>query len=83
MTCLFHNFIKVEDVDHSVCGKCFVTIKTMNEKLIPKYPKGYCTHSFKVCIKCGEAVGYGSHGKLSLIPDTCKKQIENMRKKKP
>ena len=74
-----HNWIGVEEVDHSMCGQCFKMPGQMSEELAAKYPKGYCPHSFKVCVKCGQAVGYGSHGRLSLVPDGCKKQIERMK----
>jgi hypothetical protein len=65
--CMFHKYIGVEDVDRSLCGHCFMSNNS-------------CPHSFEVCIKCGKAVGYGSHGKLYVIPDGCKAQIEYMRK---
>jgi hypothetical protein len=45
-----------------------------------KYPNGWCPHSIKICLKCGKFRGYGSHGKLTVIPDGCKKQVETMRK---
>ena len=83
MKCLlFHKYISVVDANHSLCGLCFKTPDRISEELKPKYPKGYCPHSFKVCIKCGKAIGYGSHGKLTVIPDGCKEQIEFMRKMK-
>ncbi len=41
--------------------------------------KGRCTHSFKVCMRCGKAEGFGSHGKLTVVPDSCKAQIREMR----
>ena len=82
MSCFFHKYISVVDVDHSVCGQCFRTPDQMSNELKAKYPNGYCPHSFKVCRKCGKAVGYGSHGKLTLIPDTCKEQIELMRERR-
>ena len=78
--CIFHKYRKVEDTDHTICGRCFVTPNRVSSGLKEKYPNGYCPHSFKVCVKCGKAVGYGSHGKLSLVPDTCKKQVESMKR---
>ena len=80
MMCIFHKYRKVEDVDHTICGRCFATPDRMSRDLREKYPNGFCPHSFKVCKKCGKAVGCGSHGKLSLVPDTCKKQIASMKK---
>lgn len=53
----------------------------MGAELAKKYPKGFCPHSVKVCIKCGKFEGYGSHGKLTVIPDNCKKQVEYMKRK--
>jgi hypothetical protein len=79
--CIFHKYISVEDADHVICRHCFRMPSEMSKELAKKYPKGYCPHSFKVCIKCGNPVGYGSHGKLSLVPDGCKEQINSMRKK--
>ena len=38
-----------------------------------------CPHSFRVCTRCGKAVGYGSRGRLRVIPDGCKKQIDFIR----
>jgi hypothetical protein len=38
-----------------------------------------CAHYFKVCLRCGKAEGWGSHGKLTVIPDSCKAQIREMR----
>jgi len=81
MNCFFHKYISVIDVDHSICGQCFAMPDRMSKELVAKYPKGYCPHSFKVCRKCGKAIGYGSHGKLTVIPDTCKDQVELMRRK--
>lgn len=82
--CLFHRWVKVEDADHSVCGQCFAPPERISEELKEKNPeyrtKGYCPHSFRVCAKCGKAVGYGSHGKLTVVPDTCKAQVASMRK---
>jgi len=81
MCCLiFHKYVSVVDIDHTVCGKCFRTPDRMSAELALRYPKGYCPHSFKVCKRCGKAVGYGSHGKLTLIPTNCKDQIESMTK---
>jgi hypothetical protein len=81
--CLFHRWVRVEDVGHSACGECFAQ---PNSWRIPdgqakEYPKGYCPHSFRVCSKCGKAEGYGSHGKLTLVPDTCKEQVAAMQPK--
>ena len=73
-----HKYIRVEDCNHESCGDCFVTPKRMSVDFLLKYPKGYCPHSFKVCKECGKAVGYGSHGKLTIIPDSCLAQIEKM-----
>lgn len=64
--CIFsHNWVYVKDVDHSICGHCF------------EFYKG-CPHSFRVCRSCGEVKGFGSHGRLSVIPDGCKEQIKKM-----
>jgi hypothetical protein len=80
--CIFHRWVAVEDADHLVCGECFAPPSRISEELKEKNPeyrtKGYCPHSFKVCSKCGKAVGYGSHGKLTVVPDSCKKQIKRM-----
>jgi hypothetical protein len=57
----------------------------ISEELKKKNPeyrtKGYCPHGWKVCSKCGKAVGYGSHGKISdgIIPGNCMRQIKRMR----
>jgi hypothetical protein len=77
--CIFHKYISVEDVDHSLCGECFVKPNRIGAELIKRYPKGFCPHSFSVCTRCGKAVGYGSHGELTVVPDTCKKQIMKMK----
>lgn len=77
--CLFHHdYIKVEDVDHKLCGNCYTQVEELDTIQAAKYPKGYCPHSFKVCIKCGKYIGYGSHGKLSVVPSGCQKQIKFM-----
>ncbi len=70
--CLFHSWIKVEDVNHTECGECFKHTLDTDGKL-----KG-CPHSFKVCNSCGKIVGYGSHGKMTVVPDGCKRQIKFM-----
>lgn len=80
--CLFHKWVRVEDAEHSVCGECFAQPGSWR---IPggkeaEFPKGFCPHSFRVCMKCEKAEGYGSRGKLTVIPDTCKAQIASMRK---
>jgi len=91
--CLFHKWIRVEDVDHERCigptrsfiDSCFKEPGTISEELKIKYPiyaeKGYCPHSIQVCSKCGKVKGYGSHGKLTLVPDNCKAQVDSMRPK--
>jgi hypothetical protein len=88
--CIFHKWVRVEDVDHSVCigptntffDSCFKGPHLISEELKVKHPeyrtKGYCPHSIKVCAKCGKAEGYGSHGKLTLVPDSCKRQVAAM-----
>jgi len=80
--CLFHKWVRVEDADHVICYGCFKEPQDISEELKEKNPeyatKGYCVHSFKVCVKCGKAVGYGSHGKLTVVPDTCKAQVRFM-----
>jgi hypothetical protein len=53
----------------------------MSEGLAKKYPNGYCPHSIKICVKCGKFKGWGSHGRLTVIPDGCKKQIDKTRRK--
>lgn len=73
--CIFHKYKTVIEVNHLLCGQCFADPAYIGKELRKKYPQGYCPHSFKVCVKCGKAVGYGSHGKLTCIPDTCKRQI--------
>ncbi len=75
----FHKYVAVDDLDERLCAKCWATPDWAPQEWKAKYPEGHCSHGFKVCIKCGKAVGYGSHGKLSCIPDTCKPQIEAMR----
>jgi hypothetical protein len=75
-----HDWLTVVGSDHSRCGQCFMTPEKIADHLKAEYPKGYCPHSFKVCTKCDEARGWGSHGELSLVPDGCKSQIEFMRK---
>ncbi len=84
--CIFHKWSYVEDVDHSVCGECFTTPSRISDELKAKHPEyatdGYCPHAFRVCSKCGKAEGYGSHGKLTVIPDTCKAQVAAMLIKK-
>ena len=66
MFLFFHKFKFVDQDNHQFCGQCF------------EFYKG-CPHSIRVCVKCGEFRGYGSHGKLSVIPDGCKKQVEYIR----
>jgi hypothetical protein len=84
----------VEDVEHSEClgpersfvDSCFKEPGAISEELKEKNPeyrtKGYCPHSFKVCSKCGKAVGYGGHGKLTVVPDGCKAQVASMQSKR-
>jgi hypothetical protein len=80
MICFFHKWVSVVDVDHSRCGGCFmVPEKIYNEEVLKDHPKGYCPHSFRVCSKCGKEKGYGSHGELTVIPDSCEKQIKFMK----
>jgi len=67
MYLLFHKWEKVSEDNHKFCGQCF------------KFYGG-CSHSIKVCVKCGEFIGYGSHGKLSVIPDGCKEEVAYLRK---
>lgn len=76
--CICHNYVRIEDVDQSFCGECFVTLRQVPDHLKEKYPKGYCPHGFKVCPRCGKSVGYGSHGRLTVVPDSCKKQVASM-----
>lgn len=92
--CLFHKWVRVEDVDHERCigptrsfiDSCFKEPPVISDELKAKHPeyatKGYCPHSWRVCTKCGKAVGYGGHGKISdgLIPGNCEEQIAFMRK---
>jgi len=54
----------------------------ISKGLAKKYPEGFCPHSVRVCIKCGKFEGYGSHGKLSVIPDNCKKEVNYLLKRK-
>lgn len=77
--CIFHKYIRVEEVDHSLCGNCFEQPKRWwpPERLV-EYPKGYCPHSIKVCIKCGKVEGYGSHGRIREIPQSCLSQVIKM-----
>ena len=78
MNCIFHhNWLRVEDTGHSVCGQCFTPYRD-DLDWMKDYPNGACPHSFKVCQRCGKAIGYGSGGELTVIPDSCKKQIANM-----
>ena len=79
--CILHRWAKVENVDHSVCGYCYRRPEHLPASLRRDYPLGFCPHSFRVCVKCGKAVGYGSHGKLTVVPDGCRAQIEKMRAK--
>lgn len=81
--CLFHRWIAVEDVDHSVCGECFIPVGSprIPVEQWPEHPKGCCPMGFRVCSKCGKAEGYGSHGKLTVVPDTCKAQVASMQPK--
>ena len=78
--CLFHKWVKVAK-DNNICGGCFKMPDRMGEELAKKYPEGFCSHSVKVCVKCGKFEGYGSHGKLSVIPDNCKKQVCHIMRK--
>ena len=78
--CLFHKWVKVTK-DNNICGQCFMMPDRMSEGLAKKYPNGYCPHSIKICVKCGKFKGWGSHGRLTVIPDGCKKQIDKMRRK--
>ncbi len=50
------------------CGSCYT-------------PQWGCPHSLKVCKRkgCNAFEGYGSHGKLTVIPAGCKAQAEKMR----
>jgi hypothetical protein len=43
-----------------------------------RYPEGFCPHSVEICLKCGKFKGWGSHGRLTVIPDNCKRQVEHM-----
>ena len=65
--CFFgHYWMSVEAFDGgSQCGKCCAN--------------GKCTHAFRVCMRCGKAEGFGSHGKLGIIPQQCRSQIASMR----
>ena len=74
--CIFHKYVGVEDVDHTLCGHCFHN--PFPDETV-KYPKGYCPHSIRVCSKCGKFKGYGSHRKLSIIPRGCENQVVTMR----
>ncbi len=80
--CLFHRWVRVEDADHSACGACFtrVVVGSCKDERYA-FHGGACPHSFRVCSKCGKAEGYGSHGKLSVVPDTCKAQVASMQPK--
>jgi len=65
--CLFgHKWVSVKAFDEgSQCGAC--------------YTNGKCAHAFRVCMCCGKAKGFGSHGKLGIIPQQCQHQIQWMR----
>lgn len=69
---IFHSWVTVVEVDHSRCGSCFQRRLNDKNKIIG------CPHSFKVCRDCGKVEGYGSHGKLTVVPDGCKQQIQSM-----
>jgi hypothetical protein len=75
---LFHKWLRVEDIDHSKCGTCFLK-EWWQQGSAP-----YCTHSIRFCIKCGKIEAWGSHGKFHLIPSTCptniKEQFDEARK---
>lgn len=71
---IFHDWTSVDQVNHTQCGECFQHRLDDEGKIIG------CPHSFKVCAYpgCGKVEGYGSHGKLTIIPDGCKRQIKLM-----
>lgn len=66
--CIFHKYKAVDKDEHTHCGRCFSTY-------------GWCSHSIKICIKCGKFKGYGGHGELSVIPDSCMMQVVYMKEK--
>lgn len=70
MACLFHKYLAVDEKEHTHCGGCFKA-----------YGHGRCPHSIRVCSKCGRFKGCGSHGRLSVVPDSCKRQVEHMKPK--
>ena len=78
--CLFHKWVKVTK-DNNICGGCFKMPDRMGEELAKKYPEGFCPHSVRACVKCGKFNGWGSHGKLTVIPDNCKRQVAYLMKK--
>lgn len=61
----FHIFHKYQKPDYaSICGGCYKNY-------------GRCSHSLIVC-KCGKYKAYGSHGKLTCIPDTCMEAYQSL-----
>jgi len=72
---LFHKYVKV--TKDNVCGGCFKQPEDVPSHLKEKYPDGWCPHSFEVC-KCGKWKGWGSHGRLTIVPDGCQSQIRKM-----
>jgi len=75
--CLFHKYESV-DKDNNICGQCFVMPDRMGIESRIRHPEGFCPHLVRICIKCGNFKGWGSHGKLSVIPDNCKRQVKYM-----
>ena len=75
LKCLFgHNWISVDAFTVAGLRKCSMCSIDHGDWFGVR-----CAHSFSVCMKCGQARGYGSHGSLSVIPDSCKAQIREMR----
>lgn len=77
-----HRKVSVSLEDHTHCGKCYRLPEDLSPRLAKEYPKGYCPHSLTVCTRpgCDWFECYGSHGKMTVIPDGCKSQAERMRK---
>lgn len=64
--CFFsHDWVEVTLANATHCGQCASRL-------------GYCPHSVRVCRQCGKWKAWGSHGRLSTIPDTCRRQVESM-----
>jgi hypothetical protein len=61
-------------------GHLWISVEAFSNTRFCKMCSGKrCYHEFSVCMRCGKAKGFGSHGDLTVVPDSCKPQIAEMR----